>query len=86
MMIPIGYDSFIQKETVVLILPPNSSSAKRLIRSAEEGQRLFDTTSGHRTRGVLVTKDRFVILTPIQPETLRVRFNKFEPGEGKEGP
>ena len=79
MMTAIGYDSFVQKETVVLILPSNSSSAKRLIRKAEEEGRLFDTTAGRKTRGVIVAaKDGsvFTILTAFQPETLKCRFNQ----------
>jgi regulator of extracellular matrix RemA (YlzA/DUF370 family) len=87
MMISIGYDSFVQKETVVLILPPNSSTAKRLIKKAEEEGRLFDTTAGRKTRGVIVAaKDKavFIILTAFQPETLKSRFNHKHTKTGEE--
>ena len=86
-MIPIGYDSFVQQEAVVMILPPNSSSAKRLVRKAEEEGRLFDTTAGRKTRGVIVAvKDHFsfVILTSFQPETLRLRLTRRHTKKGKD--
>ena len=87
MMIPIGYDSFIQKEAVVLILPSNSSSAKRLIRKAEEEGRLFDITAGRKTRSVLIAvKDEkiLVILATFQPETLKDKSNRADSHEDQQ--
>lgn len=87
MMIAIGYDSFVQKKTVVLILPPYSSFAKRLIRKAEEEGRLFDITAGRKTRSVMIAvKDEkiLVILAAFQPETLKDKFNRSDSHEDQQ--
>ncbi len=78
-MVPIGYDSSIQKGTVIVILPPTSASAKRLVRRAKEEERLFDATAGRKTRSVIAAlKDncRPIILSAFQPETLKWRFSQ----------
>jgi len=81
MMISIGHEAYAQKEKIVLVLPPNSSPAKRAIKEAEEDKRLYDATAGHKTRSVLIFEDDQVALSALQTKTLKARVNNPAPTE-----
>lgn len=54
MLINIGYEYFIRKDLVAVILEPDSSHVKKLRQDATEKGLLINTTSGHKTRSVIV--------------------------------
>ncbi len=81
MMISIGHEAYAQKEKIILVLPPNSSPAKRTVKEAEEARRLYDATAGHKTRSVIVLEGNIVALSALQTKTLSARINTYVPTE-----
>ena len=75
MMILVGHDNYIKSELIATILKPDGSPVKRLRKNASEKGTLVDATSGHKTRSVLVLTTGQVVLSSLQPETVRVRVD-----------
>lgn len=88
-LINIGYGNIVAVNRVIALVTPESAPIRRIIQDAKEEGMLIDATCGRRTRGVLVTDSRHVILSAIQPETIAGRLNgskdaKVEPPEDAE--
>ena len=54
MLINIGYENFIRKDLIAVILKPESSHVKKLRQDATERGLLINATSGHKTKSVIV--------------------------------
>ncbi len=77
-LINIGLGNYVLGERVVLIVNPASSPMKRLREEARAEGRLVDATQGRKTRSIMVTDSNHIILSSIQPETIRQRFSQEE--------
>ena len=71
--INIGYGNIVMMERIVAIVSPESAPIKRMLQEAKEQKQVVDATYGRRTRSVIITDAGFVILSPLQPETLAGR-------------
>jgi extracellular matrix regulatory protein A len=78
MLINVGYENFIRRDLVAVILKPESSHVKKLRQDAIEKGLLINATSGHKTRSVIVLTTGQVILSSLQTTTFRVRASKVE--------
>lgn len=80
MLINIGYENFIRKDLVAVILKPESTHVKKLRQDATEKGLLINATSGHKTRSVIVLTTGQVVLSSLQPSTFRARAkdNKYK--------
>ena len=65
---------------VIAIVGPESAPVKRIVQDAKENGFLIDATCGRRTRAVIITDSKHVILSAIQPETISHRFIAFKDG------
>ncbi|WP_297826729.1 DUF370 domain-containing protein [uncultured Desulfovibrio sp.] len=77
-LINIGFGNYVLAGRVVGIVNPSSSPMKRLREDARAEGRLIDATQGRKTRSILVTDSNHVLLSSIQPETIRQRFTQEE--------
>jgi regulator of extracellular matrix RemA (YlzA/DUF370 family) len=59
----------------VAIVSPESAPIKRIITNSREVNMLVDATYGRRSRAVIMTDSRHVILSPVQPETIANRLS-----------
>ena len=75
-LINIGYGNIVSAERVIAIIGPESAPVKRVIADAREGGVLVDATCGRRTRAVIITDSRHVILSALLPDTIGQRFAK----------
>lgn len=75
-LINIGFGNYVHGARVVGIITPASAPMKRLREDARSEGRLIDATQGRKTRSILVTDSNHVILSSIQPETIRQRFSQ----------
>jgi len=73
-MLNIGFGNTVVAERVVAIVTPNSAPMKRLKDEARDANRLIDATCGRKTRAIIITDSRHVILSAIQAETISLRF------------
>jgi len=76
--INIGYGNIVEVSRIVAIVTADSAPIKRLIVQAREESRLIDATQGRKTRGVIITDDRQVILSALQPDTMAARLTQQE--------
>ncbi|GFH62330.1 MAG: conserved hypothetical protein [Candidatus Desulfovibrio kirbyi] len=77
-LINIGFGNYVLARRVVSIVNPASSPIKRLREDARADGRLIDATQGRKTRSILVTDSNHIILSAIQPDTVRQRFLQEE--------
>lgn len=73
-LLNIGFGNLVLAGRVVGLFNPASSPMRRLREDAKEQGRLVDATQGRKTRCIVVTDSGHVILSAVQPETIRQRF------------
>ena len=74
-MVHVGFHHFINAERIIAIAAPNSTPVKRNIQDAKESKVLVDLTSGRRTKAVIFTASRHVILSALEPVTISGRID-----------
>ena len=74
-MINIGFGNIVSANRIIAVISPESAPVKRIISEARDQGLLIDATYGRKTRAVIITDSRHVILSAIQPETVANRFN-----------
>ncbi len=75
-----GFGNLVVAERVVAVINPASSPMRRLREDARQQGRLIDATQGRKTRSLLITDSNHVILSAVQPETMRQRFVQEQQG------
>ena len=81
MMIPVGYENFANSNFIVGIFKSDSSPLKKLRHKAENERMLINATSGRKARSLIVMKSNHIILSALQPETLKQRLHNKYPHE-----
>lgn len=73
-LVHVGFGNMVVADRIVAIISPSSAPIKRLKEEAREAGLLVDVTQGRRTRAIIITDSKHVILSAIQPETITERF------------
>ena len=73
-MIPIGYENFVRASLIVAIMNTDSAPARKIKHRAEEERMLLNATNGRKARCLIVMMSNHVILSALQPETLKSRI------------
>ena len=71
--INIGFGNVIMANRVISILSPESAPIKRMVSEAKRDGELIDATYGRKTRSVIITDSRQLILSSVQVDTLSNR-------------
>ena len=71
----IGFDHMVAVERIVAIVSPESAPVKRLVQAAKEDGNVIDVTHGRKTRAVVFTDSKYIILSAIQSDTLTGRLD-----------
>ncbi len=77
-LINIGFGNIVSASRIIAIVSPESAPIKRLISEARERGILIDATYGRRTRAVIVTDSSHIILSAVQPETVKHRLQSSD--------
>ena len=77
-LINIGFGNMVASNRIVSVVSPDAAPIKRMITDAREQGRLVDGTCGRRTRAVIVTDSRHIVLSAVQPETISHRLDPRE--------
>ena len=77
-LINIGFGNIVSSNKIVAIVSPESAPIKRVITESREDGKLIDATYGRRTRAVIITDSRHIILSAVQPETVAQRLAQKE--------
>lgn len=77
-LLNLGFGNFVVAGRVVAVVNPGSSPMRRLREDAKQEGRLIDATQGRKTRSLVITDSNHVILSAVQAETMRQRFQEEE--------
>jgi len=77
-LLNLGFGNFVLAGRVVAVVNPGSSPMRRLREDAKQAGRLIDATQGRKTRSLVITDSNHVILSAVQAETMRQRFQEEE--------
>ena len=75
-LLNLGFGNFVVAGRVVAVVNPASSPMRRLREDAKQNGRLIDATQGRKTRSLVITDSNHVILSAVQAETMRQRFQE----------
>ena len=75
-LLNLGFGNFVVAARVVAVVNPSSSPMRRLREDAKQNGRLIDATQGRKTRSLVITDSNHVILSAVQAETMRQRFQE----------
>jgi hypothetical protein len=78
-LLNIGFSNTVMVERIVAVINTGSSPARKLKEAAKEEGKLVDVTEGRRTRSILVMDSNHIILSSIQPDTIRERLQALQP-------
>ena len=74
--INVGYGNLVAAARIVTIASPDAAPIKRLVQDARDAGVVIDVSCGKKTRSVIVTDSKHVILSSLEPETLGVVLNQ----------
>ncbi len=77
-LINIGFGNIVSASRIIAIISPESAPVKRVISEARDRCMLVDATYGRRTRAVIVADSGHIILSAVQPETVKHRLQARE--------
>ena len=69
-MVLIGKEVYIPEDIIVSVAEGNNSQAKKHIKEAKEKLCLLDYTGGKKTEAVILSKDGWVLASPLTPEEI----------------
>lgn len=75
-LLNVGLGNFVVASRVIAVVNPASSPMRRLREDAKKEGRIIDATQGRKTRSLIITDSNHVILSAIQAETMRQRFQE----------
>ncbi len=72
----VGYGNLIAVARIVTVASPDAAPIKRLVQDARDAGVVIDVSCGKKTRSVIVTDSKHVILSSLEPEALEVLLNQ----------
>jgi regulator of extracellular matrix RemA (YlzA/DUF370 family) len=84
LLLNIGHGNFVLASRVIAVVNPSAAPMKRLRDEAARRGKLVDSTSGRRTRSIVLMDSDHVILSAINPETIAARFAHGDAAGGEE--
>ena len=83
-LINIGFGNLVSAKRLLSVISPDSAPVKRLVQEARDRGMLIDASYGRKTRSVLVMDTDHVILSSLEPKTIRARADGEEEDETDE--
>ena len=77
--IHIGFSNMLNMDRVIAVTPPSSAPIKRSILEGRKKGLLLDFTGGKRTKAVIFTDSRHIVLSALASETIAGRLNRTKP-------
>ena len=74
----VGFYNFVLTDKVVALIGSDSSPMRRLVQSLKREGLVIDATQGRKTKTIIFTTGREVILSAISQETLVKRLSLVE--------
>ena len=74
-LINIGFGNGVNADRIIAVASPDSAPIKRIVQEGKEKGTLIDASQGRRTRTVILMDSDHVVLSYLQPDTIRHRIN-----------
>ncbi|MBQ8287725.1 MAG: DUF370 domain-containing protein [Clostridia bacterium] len=74
--INVGYGNLVAANRIVTVASPDAAPIKRMVQDARDAGCLIDVSCGKKTRSVIVTDSRHVIISSLEPEALEMLLNQ----------
>ncbi len=74
--INVGYGNLVAADRIVTVASPDAAPIKRLVQDARDAGAVIDVSCGKKTRSVIVTDSRHVILSSMEPDALEAVLNQ----------
>lgn len=74
--INVGYGNLVATNRIVSVASPDAAPIKRMVQDARDAGCLIDVSCGKKTRSVIVTDSRHVIISSLEPEALELLLNQ----------
>ena len=84
-LINIGFGNLVSAQRLLSVISPDSAPVKRLMQEARERGMLIDASFGRKTKAVLIMDTDHVILSALEPKTIRGRAAGEEEDADEEG-
>jgi regulator of extracellular matrix RemA (YlzA/DUF370 family) len=79
-LVHIGFGNILAMNRVIAIASPNSAPTKRTIQEARNNGYLIYMTNGRRTKAVIFTDSKHIVLAALAPETITGRLQVIRGG------
>lgn len=73
-LIHIGFGNYLDTDGIVVIAVPNSAPIKRSVQDAKRKKIVIDLTNGRKTKSVIFTDSKHVVLSSLEPVTINKRL------------
>lgn len=83
-VVNVGFGNMVVTDRIVGIVVPGSSPMRRLKDETRKAGRLVDATQGRKCRSMVLADSGHLILSAVQPDTLRQRYEAS--AQGSESP
>ena len=77
MLVPIGFENFVNTSLIVTILKAGSSQARKLIQTAEDERRLINATCGRKAGCIILMKSKHIVLSVFDPTAIKSRIENL---------
>lgn len=74
--INVGYGNLVAANRIVSVASPDAAPIKRMVQDARDAGCLIDVSCGKKTRSVIVTDSRHIIISSLEPEALEMLLNQ----------
>lgn len=71
----VGFNNIINSDKIIAIICADSAPCKKLIQNRRELGNVIDCTGGRKTKSVIVTSEKHILLCAISSTTLASRLN-----------
>ena len=78
--INVGFGNLVNADRILAVVTPDAAPVKRMVSRAKEAGTAVDATQGRRTKAVLVLDNGALLLSALQPDTIRRRAQAIVPG------
>ena len=75
-LIHIGFGNYLDTDRIVAIATHKSAPVKRSVQDARDKELVIDLTNGHRTKSVVFTDCRYIVLVALEPNTINGRLEE----------
>lgn len=79
--IGIGFGNLVSAGRIIAIVSPDAAPIKRMLAETRERGMLIDATCGRRTRAVLMMDNNHILLSALEPKTIKNRLHSVADAE-----